>query len=332
MSDMASPYKIWAGLQSHALGEAALDLRARFEATGRRSRLSPLIAMSDPKRTPNILEWVNTLPVHCAVIHRYDKFDESLSRDLRALTLKKHQQLLIRAETILTACDGLHFKRHSDLKHINAQRRRHPTALLTLAGLKTGEYSEPLPALDGLLVSAIFPSQSPSAGKPIGLKALKAKTAQYKVPIFALGGVDLDTAPKLRDTGVAGIAAIGAFTKKEDTMTKEKKQTRTDISITKEINGNTIQFIAHIDGISEQAVLDMRKVSEGVYNAHHTGVPKSMGGKGVGTALVKAMSEDAKNANYKVIPACPFIAAWFKRKPDWAKMAALNPEEFKSKT
>ena len=325
---MASPYKIWAGLQSHPLGVAALEVRERFQTKGGHCRLSPLIAMSDPKRTPEILGWAKSLPDHCAVIYRYDVWDNALAGELRAITYKKQQQLLMRSETVPAACDGLHFKRHSDLKVIARQRLRHPDTLITLAALKTQVYSRPLPALDGLLISAIFPSESPSAGEPIGVCALKAKAAQFDSPVFALGGINEETVSLIKDSGIAGIAAIGALTDKEKSMEKPSKQQKTPVSITKKDKGGTLQFIAHIDGISDTAVLDMRKVSEGVYNAYHTGVPKSMGGKGVGTALVKAMSEDAQAQNYKIIPGCPFIAVWFKRKPEWAKMAAVNPEEF----
>lgn len=325
---MASPYKIWAGLQSHPLGVAALELRERFGARGRSCRLSPLIAMSDPKRTPDILGWAKALPDHCALIYRYDVWDKALAGELQAITYKKKQQLLIRSEAVPAACDGLHFKRHSNLKQITRQRRRHPDALLTLAALKTRTYSTPLPALDGLLVSAIFPSESPSAGEPIGVCALKAKAAQFDSPVFALGGINENTVSLIKDSGVAGIAAIGALTDKGNSTGKPPHKQKPPVSITKKDKGGTLQFIAHVDGVSETGALDMRKVSEGVYNAYHTGVPKSMGGKGVGTALVKAMSEDAQAQNYKIIPSCPFVAVWFKRKPEWAKMAAVTPEEF----
>lgn len=325
---MASPYKIWAGLQSHPLGVEALELRERFNASGIYCRLSPLIAMSDPKRTPDVLGWAKSLPNHCAIIYRYDVFDAEIAKALRALTLKNQQQLIMRSEIVPAACDGIHFKRHSDIHQIIRQRHRHPEALLTLAALKMQTYSTTLPALDGLLVSAVFPSQSPSAGEPIGVNALRAKTAQIDNPVFALGGINEKTVLQLKGTGIAGIAAIGALTKKEKLMKQPAEKQKPNVSISKKDNGGTVQFIATINGSSEEAVLDMRKVSQDLYNAHHTGVPKSMGGKGVGTALVKAMSEDAQSLGYKVIPACPFIAAWFKRKPEWAKMAALTPEKF----
>jgi len=66
----------------------------------------------------------------------------------------------------------------------------------------------------------------------------------------------------------------------------------------------------------------MKRVGDNLFNANHTGVPKSMGGKGVGKALIRAMAEDARAEGYKVIPGCPFVAAMFKRFPDWAEGVA----------
>lgn len=329
MSDMRSPYKIWTGLKSHALGQAALDLRERYRAAGHSSRLSPLIAMSDPKRTPDIIAWAEDLPEHCAVIYRYEEFDETIAAKLRTLTLARHQQLLIRSEAFLAPCEGLHFRRLTELNAIKALKQSNPVALMTMAAIKTGEYFATLPDLDGLLVSAIFPSQSPSAGAPIGVEGLKTKVLQFDAPIFALGGINLETAAQLKETGIAGIAAIGALTPGLPLEMKEKTpMSKLDLIIEKETTHNTITFKAKLEELDDIAVLNMRKVSDGVYNAYHTGVPRSMGGKGVGTALVKAMSEDAQKEGYKIIPGCPFIAVWFKRKPEWAKMAALNPDEF----
>lgn len=325
MSDMRSPYKIWAGLKTHPLGKAALDLRERYEAAGHSTRLSPLIAMSDPVRTPDILAWAEALPEHCAVIYRYDKFDKDIAAKLRALTQARRQQLLIRSETYMGPSEGFHFRRGTELNTIKALRKSHPQTLMTLAAIKTGEYSTAPPPLDGLLVSAIFTSQSPSAGTPIGIENLKAKVHQYRMPIYALGGITVETVSALKQTGIAGIAAVGALTHNKK---KRPPLPETNLRIKKEETNETLTFKAKIEGSGGEAVLNLRKVSEGVYNAHHTGVPKSMGGKGVGTALVKAISEDAQKEGYKIIPGCPFVAVWFKRKPDWARMAALNPEDF----
>jgi len=211
VSGMTSPYETWPGLQSHPLGRHALKLR---EMGARPSRLSPLIAMSDPKRTPDIIGWAKALPKHCAVIYRYDTFDECVARELRKLTAANSQQLLIRSQSRYEFSDGQHFKRDTDLALISEAKQKSPGALLTLAALKCRSYSAPLPDIDGLLVSAIFPSRSPSAGTPIGVETLKQQTKETNAPVFALGGINTKTAPALFGTDIAGIAAVGAL--KED--------------------------------------------------------------------------------------------------------------------
>lgn len=312
---MASPYKTWPGLQSHALGIQALALRAEYyESVKLTCRLSPLIAMSDPKRTPNILSWAKSLPEHCALIYRYDVFNKDIAQALVDLTKQKNQQLLIRGQQAGFYGTGRHFKRNKDFEDIISFQKKQPLALITMPAIKKGDYHTPLPKIDGLFVSSIFPSQSPSAGTPIGIEALKNNVKKWPLPIYALGGVNETTAPLLQNSGVAGIAAIDGFT-------KGFKMTENTLNISKEETPSTITFKAKISNNKEEAVLNLSKVSEGVFNAHHTGVPKSMGGRGVGTALVKAMSEDARNNHYKVIPGCPFVATWFKRKPEWAEMA-----------
>jgi thiamine-phosphate pyrophosphorylase len=315
-------------LQSHPLGEAALTLRETYMRSNKpASRLSPLIAMSDPIRTPDILSWAESLPENCALIYRFHQFDLEVARSLRAISIRKKQQFLIRAEEPCLPCDGQHFIRNTPISTLTAFKQAYPKKLITLAGLKEGAYSEPLPKLDGLLVSSIFPSQSPSAGSPIGTESLAEKARQYSVPIYALGGVNQKNAAQLNTTGIAGIACVGAFSK--HSRKKVVTMSLDAIKISKSVLGNTIQFTARHSEHSDKAVLDMRLISDGLYNAHHTGVPKSMGGKGVGTALVKAMVDDAATQGYKVHPGCPFIAAWFKRKPEWATLAADAPEKYK---
>ena len=64
---------------------------------------------------------------------------------------------------------------------------------------------------DALVVSPIFPSNSPSAVKPIGVEGLKDLVAMTTAPLYALGGVNGRTVSCLTDTGIAGIAAVEAL-------------------------------------------------------------------------------------------------------------------------
>lgn len=61
---------------------------------------------------------------------------------------------------------------------------------------------------DACVVSPVFPSRSPSAGAPIGPLRLAAIVRSAGLPVYALGGVDDDTARRLGGVGLVGLAAI----------------------------------------------------------------------------------------------------------------------------
>jgi hypothetical protein len=49
----------------------------------------------------------------------------------------------------------------------------------------------------------------------------------------------------------------------------------------------------------------------------HTEVPKALAGKGIGSRLARHVLEAARAEGLKVVPVCPFIAAWMKRHPEY---------------
>jgi uncharacterized protein len=49
----------------------------------------------------------------------------------------------------------------------------------------------------------------------------------------------------------------------------------------------------------------------------HTEVPKALGGRGVGTALVRAELDDARVKGLTVVPVCPFVRAFIVRHPEY---------------
>lgn len=59
---------------------------------------------------------------------------------------------------------------------------------------------------DAALVSAVFPSNSPSAGTPIGAHQIRTLSRQSRVPVYALGGINSRNAGCI--CGSAGLAAI----------------------------------------------------------------------------------------------------------------------------
>ena len=56
--------------------------------------------------------------------------------------------------------------------------------------------------------------------------------------------------------------------------------------------------------------------------AEHTLVPTEIGGRGVAAKLVEALVADARQHGFKIDPQCSYVAAAFKRHPDWADLRA----------
>jgi len=176
--------------------------------------LSPLIFMTDPKRVTDVVAAAEMLPRRAAIIYRHfgsaHRFVDA--ETLRQVTFKRQQQFLIGDDpqlAIEVGADGVHFRRDANVSAPTLWRQRCPDWLISMAGIKMGNYAGDVSILDGLLLSSIFPSQSQSAGDPIGVETLKEKTRKLPVPVFALGGVNNKTAPKLIGSGAAGVAGIG---------------------------------------------------------------------------------------------------------------------------
>ena len=55
---------------------------------------------------------------------------------------------------------------------------------------------------------------------------------------------------------------------------------------------------------------------EGIIMFTHTEVPPEHGGKGIGKALIRAGLKSARERGLKVIPICPFFAAYIQKHPE----------------
>jgi uncharacterized protein len=62
------------------------------------------------------------------------------------------------------------------------------------------------------------------------------------------------------------------------------------------------------------------KLSDNVITFVHTEVPPELGGKGVGSRLVKGALDQVRAQGLKVIPQCPFVKAWIDKHPDYADL------------
>lgn len=54
----------------------------------------------------------------------------------------------------------------------------------------------------------------------------------------------------------------------------------------------------------------------------HTIVPKAIEGRGVASRLIRGALDQVRDRGLKVIPQCPFVAAYIKRHPDTQDLLA----------
>jgi uncharacterized protein len=64
------------------------------------------------------------------------------------------------------------------------------------------------------------------------------------------------------------------------------------------------------------------RLRPGVITFTHTVVEPEWEGRGVGGALARAALDDARARGLRVVPRCPFIAAWIRRHREYADLVA----------
>lgn len=189
--------------------------RARRGAKGR-SRLPGLWLVTDPQRTPDPLALADALPRGAGVIYRAFGSKDALAtaRALRRAAWRRGLVFLVGADAALAVAaraDGVHLPER--LAHrAAALRRAHPRWRITAAAHNRPAILRAARAgVDAVLVSAVFPSRSASAGAPLGPIRFAGLIRGARTAAIALGGVNENAAPRLLRTGAAGLAAVEAL-------------------------------------------------------------------------------------------------------------------------
>ncbi|SDS16534.1 GNAT family N-acetyltransferase [Bradyrhizobium canariense] len=81
-----------------------------------------------------------------------------------------------------------------------------------------------------------------------------------------------------------------------------------------EVTDNTTQhrFELAVDG---HIAASYYKIADGVITFVHTEVPPELGGKGIGSKLIKAALDQVRSDGLKVIAQCPFVKAFIDKNP-----------------
>ena len=80
-------------------------------------------------------------------------------------------------------------------------------------------------------------------------------------------------------------------------------------------------YRAALPGADQPAELTWRALGP-LRIANHTYVPPAMRGQRVAQRLVEALVADAREQGFKIVPRCSYVAAQFRRHPEWADLLA----------
>lgn len=202
-------------------GDGGLEVLSRtaaaFPPRTVRGRILPnLLFFTDPARVASPEAIAERLPPGSGIVFRAFGAENAVEqgRRLRAIADARGLLLLVGAHPGLAEgvrADGLHMPERL-AGEIPKLRAEHGRYLITVAAhdLKAVQAAERAGA-DAVIVSPVFPSNSPSAGQPLGLEGLKALASATTLPVYALGGVRADTVGQLAGSGIVGIAAVEAL-------------------------------------------------------------------------------------------------------------------------
>lgn len=176
----------------------------------------PLILMSDPDRIPDVLEHAQQLPRGGIYVLRHFGREDILSHlpTLKSIVYERQGLFLASWMSRLASCkhlDGFHFpERHQGCAaRLRAQGDKR---FFTVSAHSPGAVRKTLPLRpDAVIVSTAFTSQSPTSTRPLGPWRLASLQSNFKVPVYALGGITPVTLKRLNGLGLSGAAGVSGF-------------------------------------------------------------------------------------------------------------------------
>jgi thiamine-phosphate pyrophosphorylase len=172
--------------------------------------------LTDPDRTPEPWHRASRLPPGAGVVFRWFGRPDSLQTGRRLAEACREVGLtfLVGADEALAEAldaDGLHLPERA-LGEAPAIRRRRPGWLITgAAHSREALEAASVAGLDAALLSPVFDSGSPSAGAALGPQTFRALAQAARLPVYALGGIDANTAPTLAGSAACGLAVVSAL-------------------------------------------------------------------------------------------------------------------------
>jgi len=144
----------------------------------------------------------------------------ALAQEMRTLTREANIPFIINDHLdIALGCeaDGLHVGQH-DLPLAVARRWMGEKAILGLSANQPAHFqADDVLLADYLGVGPVFATSTKSdAAPPLGVEGLKQCLGLTRRPVVAIGGITVENAEQLRDSGVAGLAVVSALCRAAD--------------------------------------------------------------------------------------------------------------------
>jgi uncharacterized protein len=98
-----------------------------------------------------------------------------------------------------------------------------------------------------------------------------------------------------------------------------KRKLTGDAAMSDAVRNNTAEnrFELDIDG---RTALAFYRMEPGVITFLHTEVPRELSGGGVGSRLVRGALDEVRALGLKVVPKCPFVAAYMAKHPEFSDL------------
>ncbi|OYW42893.1 MAG: hypothetical protein B7Z38_03520 [Rhodobacterales bacterium 12-64-8] len=165
--------------------------------------------VTDPVRTPDILKIARRLPRGFGIVWRHYGAGHRLAtgRELARICRQRGLILLVSADPELAARIGAHGV-HWPAARLTGNRLKLPRLIETASAHDPRAIARAARlGVDAVILSPVFPSRSPSAGKPLGLVKFRQLARAASLPVYALGGVGPRNAARAM-MHAAGWAAI----------------------------------------------------------------------------------------------------------------------------
>ena len=172
--------------------------------------------VTDPARTPDILETVERLPDGFGVLFRHFGLADQikLAPSLARLCHSQSRLLLVSADPRLARhidATGVHWPTRlaSEASRITPSQKP-GIQTMSAHSIKELRHARSL-GMDAILVSSVFESASPSAGAPMGLARLAAFARNTNLGVYALGGIVAENAERV--SNLAGLASSSGLSR-----------------------------------------------------------------------------------------------------------------------